>query len=165
VTFGDELHRFEPVITEANVQTFYSYSGGSSHTGYEKLETTRFLIQQGPDGAIALVFLNDALNDQDGGDVDVKIKTGIGTAEILVSDDGNEMKFNKDGHLDAKWKWATCCTDGGALGPLDGSNGLEIPVEVKLQAGVDGAEMVNSKGAPIPVGTGNFTFTIHKMAD
>jgi hypothetical protein len=165
VTFGDELHRFEPVITEANVQTFYSYSGGSSHTGYEKFETTRFLIQQGPDGAIALVFLNDAVNDQDGGDVDVKIKTGIGTAEILVSDDGGEMKFNKDGHLDVKWKWATCCTDGGVLGPLDGTNGLEIPVEVKLQAGVDGAEMVNSKGAPIPVGTGNFNFTIHKMAD
>ena len=54
--------------------------------------------------------------------------------------------------------------DGAVLGPLDGTAGLEIPVEVKLQAGVTGAEMVSGGEAAIPLGNGNFNFTIHKSA-
>lgn len=166
VTVGGQNIGFEPVITNTNAVAFYGYAGSSSTTGYEKADTTRFIMHQGPNGALSLVFINDIVNDADGGDVDVKIKTGFGNAQVLLSDDADEAKFNKNGEFDAKWKWATCCTDGAVLGPIDGSNGLEIPVEVKLQAGVKGAEMVSGGGqSAIPLGTGTFTFTIHKQAD
>ena len=165
VTVGDAAYGFEPVITESAAEAFYSYSSGSSHTGYEVAELTRFMIHQGPDGTLSLVFLNDAVNDADGGDVDVTIKSGIGDAAVIVSDDAGEVEVNNKGDFHAKWKWVTCCTDGAVLGPLDGAAGLEIPVEVKLQAGVVGAEMVSGGQAAIPLGSGNFSFTIHKAAD
>ncbi len=150
-----------PVVSAKDAVAFYGYTGGSGATGLEKAELSQFLLHQGPDGSLSLVVINDKPSNSGGGGLDMTIASGFGDATVLVSDDGGEFTINNAGQAVAVWKWATCCTDGGVLGPLPDS--FTLPVTIKLYSGVNQAVFLDGSGGSIPLTTTTTSFTIHKL--
>lgn len=110
-----------PLEGITDIESFYSYDsrvGDSSDTGLEESDVSLLFFYRDPDGVISLVMIHDEPVDGSGGKVVFEFG-GLPTgADFAVRDD--------DGTGEAvlptsEWRWAVCCTDGGAIDGLNGT--------------------------------------------
>ncbi len=112
-----------------SLSEFYDYDNAvyaSSDTGLEVAELSQFfLYRDTDDGSLGLVIIHDKPSDPNGGAVTFTIgpkteeETGLpDTATLAVSDDPGEFTVSAPS-AKGVWGWATCCTDGGAIGGLE----------------------------------------------
>lgn len=116
--------------TPLTVADFYQYNNpnGASYNGelnggpapLSQVSQTFFVL--GSDG-LALVQVHDAANDGSGGSTRSQwILTGDTAAQVLADDPGEPVTVSAGGtQFDSVKNWIACCTDGYAIGSLDGN--------------------------------------------
>ena len=126
--FDDNILGFiNPYVTALSMADFYQYNTplGASYNGAlnggptaESGLTQSFFVQ-GSDG-LSFAFFHDRPRDGSGGEAFTLWNLEGDTADVRVRDDRNEF-FTTDGtEFFGTHTWFACCTDGGALGSLDG---------------------------------------------
>ncbi len=136
---GGKTTPITPVQGTQGVVNFYSYKfvhDFSADTGYEVEDKAALLLYRDGGGNVSLIFILDEVAEQenipDGGQFDMTLSGAMGM-EILVYDDipnqgGNDIwDFDTpSGEGYFHWWWSGCCTDGFALGYLQGTFCLDI---------------------------------------
>ncbi len=114
-----------PFSTSLSTSDFYSF-GSSSYNGNTNggpsplANTTQLFMLDASDG-LSLIVIHDGISDGSGGNAnETWTLTGGDTASVLVSDDGTEASATSSTVFDTNFLWASCCTDGYAIGSLDG---------------------------------------------
>jgi len=138
---GDKCIQIEPVgDATRNVSAYYDYRNGSegawsSHgrTDRQAPQVSQLSVYRGSEGD-SLVFLHDALNDDDrGGAISMTISglPDIASWEVQDDDyDDREDRFQHDGYRSQiDWMWATGRTDGGAVRGVAASDYDEIMID------------------------------------
>lgn len=117
--------------TGLTTSAFYQYGvpNGSSYNGelnggpVPVSSLTQLFLVEALDG-LSLVIVHDRPNDGSGGNMDTAFELLGDTASILVKDDsgGPTNVYTENGtNFTAHHEWSPCCTDGWAIGSLDGS--------------------------------------------
>ena len=112
-----------------DIVSFYDYGTAfatSAATGLEVSDETHvFLYLDNTGGRLYLVIIHDRPNDGDGGGADWTFGGLPPRTAVAVADDpaGTGDTYTIDGGTgegQAHWTWLACCTDGVALGGLEG---------------------------------------------
>ena len=150
-----EKWEISPYEGSEKISPFYQYgspAGSSSNTGLEAKEKAQFLIYEEPGGDLYLILILDKPSNSGGGKADVQF-TGLYSALPVVIDDPGETSCNPDpvaGTALCNWHWSTCCTDGGAFGPLGcGTGDFEITATFTKFEGMNGIIIRNGDGSII----------------
>lgn len=108
---------------------FYAYGvgNGSSYNGENNggplglSGVTQTFFVNASDG-LSLVTVHDVANDADGGTVTMRLDLSGDTANVVVQDDPTETVSVAGGGtiFTTSHTWIACCTDGYAVGSLDG---------------------------------------------
>jgi len=118
----------KPIEGTQGIVTFYGYSApgnnASAKTGYEVANNAVLFAYRDPQGNISLVFILDKIQDGSGGKYNIAYEGAQGM-EMLVYDDnlGGNDAWNVDlqaGTGSVQFTWGPCCTDGFAMGYLEG---------------------------------------------
>ncbi len=129
----------EPLVGAETVQDFYDYNTvpASSNTGLEESDTSLlFLYEEETEGDVSnvsLVIIHDKPHDDSGGKVEFTFSDVPEEASFLVEDDSGDGI----GLPTSTWRWANCCTDGGALGLLTGFYAIGIDPLFPQTGGLD----------------------------
>jgi hypothetical protein len=111
-----------PEVTIEDVATFYDYGppASTSLTDQPLEDTSVVFLHEDSLGVLSLVVINDTIGDPDGGRAQIDLSGLDPDAEWLAKDDPGEVYVDADalGDATARWAWAPCCTDGGAIGDL-----------------------------------------------
>jgi hypothetical protein len=121
------ISTYETTLTVAG---FYSYNNGPNGASYNGelnggptpvSQMSQSFFVNGSDG-LALVQVHDAANDGSGGSTTMQwILSGDTAAEVLADDPGEPIVVSAGGtQFDSTKNWIGCCTDGYAIGMLDG---------------------------------------------
>jgi hypothetical protein len=125
-----------------DIASFYDYNtvfGSSANTGLEISEETHvFLCIEEKTGGLYLVVIHDVPNDADGGIASWSFAGLPPTTTLAVEDDpqgfGDDYVLDApNGTLQISWAWLPCCTDGVAIGGLEGT---EFTIEITPSFGI-----------------------------
>ena len=123
-----------PRLSPADVVTFYDYNTipASSNTGLEQSDTSILFLYRDPAGVISLVMIHDQPPDGSGGKAVFGFSGVPAGTSFVVRDDGGEASLPT-----STWRWAACCTDGGALsGTLNGEFAITIDASFPATGGL-----------------------------
>lgn len=140
----------QALIGPSDITTFYSYgnpNNASSNTqvalgagnGLETSETSVLFLYEDNMGDVSLVMIHDKPNDGSGGKAIFTFSDyPVGTS-FLVRDDVS----GSEGVLDTSiWRWLDCCTDGGALGPVNPGFMLNIAPDFPASGGLSAGQIL-----------------------
>ena len=104
------------------------------NTGLEKSDTSILFLYKDPVGDVSLVMIHDIAPTDGSGGKAVFTFAGVPTGTtFVVRDDGGEASLPT-----STWRWADCCTDGGALsGTLNGSFHIDIDPSFPATGGLN----------------------------
>jgi hypothetical protein len=110
--------------TAGSAAAYYNYQFSASQLTDPTLVSNRshlFMVNSAVDG-LTLFVINDANSDGSSGNATMQVDLsgdpdGMG---ILVSDDPGEVILNNPFQATGAFKWEPCCTDGMALGTING---------------------------------------------
>ncbi|MEM7309329.1 MAG: hypothetical protein AAF682_21780 [Planctomycetota bacterium] len=154
------------LASDADVAAYYAYDTTvtESYGGVEPAPVDRrsylFVHRSSGDCGTALVALHDQANSPAGGSFfcSVELLGDPDGAAFLVKDDPDGVGTVPDQYTGspgsssfaADQGWQTCCTDGWAIGPLDGP--WETRVEItQATIGIDGWFAYSATGAELPL--------------
>jgi hypothetical protein len=171
VHHGGDSYEVEPVQGTSDVVTFYGYhwpDSSSANTGFETPNRADLLLYRDTDDKVSLVYILDIANeggffDSSGGGVTAAIEgaTGMG---ILVYDDilgaGNdEWDYDQaTGTGLIEWLWGSCCTDGLAMGYLEGE--FCITFTILESGGIEGLSLHSGTGLSLNLEDGDHNFMV-----
>ncbi|MBM4355185.1 MAG: hypothetical protein FJ109_15615, partial [Deltaproteobacteria bacterium] len=156
----------EPMLSANDVVKFYSYgipSGSSSNTGLELANTFQILLYQSPNGQISLVFMAGKAGTQAGA-AKMALTGAIG-ASVQVSDDANELQLPNpnSGNASGNWAWASCCNDGGRIGPLGVNGWQDINIKLSGLSNISSVVVRDVAGKAVAVPSPLQPIIIHKL--
>jgi hypothetical protein len=152
---GNQLFDVTPIAGDEGVASFYGYqwpSQASANTGYEVSNRATVMLYESPSGGVSLVFILDKTSDGSGGQVGLSYSGATGM-QVLVYDDlvgaGNDVWSIDDtnGSGQIQWTWGACCTDGFALGFLEGEFCIDLTFLYAF--GINGLAIYTGPGAPV----------------
>ena len=139
-----------PLVGTQTIEDFYAYNdeGGfvaSSNTQLtlgagqlEKSNNSILFLYQDQNGDVSLVMIHDKPGDGSGGKAVFDFSGVPGGTSFLVRDDpaGSEAVLNT-----STWRWANCCTDGGALGFLNSGFTITITPDFPTSGGLSAGKI------------------------
>ena len=137
-----------PYLGTKSAKSLYKYgspNGASANTGKEVSGKTVVFFYQEPGGAIALMIIHDKASDGSGGKVSMVMSGGNGMSIIQYDDPGeggNHTLNATTGNGAFDWNWASCCTDGMAVGYL--ANNQCVTLTVTSYTGITGYRVLSS---------------------
>ncbi|HEV8245807.1 MAG TPA: hypothetical protein VGP93_08560, partial [Polyangiaceae bacterium] len=138
-----------PYVTDGSVQTFYSYSSASSHTGFEQQAAGRLLLHRSRfDQALTLVMHHGLDMSQPPSRVFFTITGLPNTSVVAVSDDAGEVQKTTATTVTGDWRFNSN-SDGGAVGGLPFPGNWTITVTPSFIAGIDSWAFVDGSGSLI----------------
>jgi hypothetical protein len=147
----------DPFIIGLTTATFYQYGvpNGASYNGELNggpnpvSSLSQVFLVDAADG-LSLVVVHDNPNDGTGGSTQTRWNLSGDTAAQLQADDpGEPLAVSSGGtQFDSTKNWAPCCTDGYAIGSLDGGWAM-FGQFLALPAGIDQWAAVSSDGGSI----------------
>ena len=140
----------DPFPTDADAATYYAYGSISdSYNGPvpELIANRSHLFFVSASDGLSLFVVHDKKNDGDGGHADMAFSLVGDTATILVEDDpGLGDLYSDTGTMfTTDQNWGECCTDGLAIGSLDGT--WTMDVEFTRIEGLDSWGVYDDSGA------------------
>lgn len=102
----------------------FSYSGQVNGLPTAINDGARIFLVETSDG-LSLFMVLDGIGDGSGGSASLDWTVSGDTALSLVNDDSSEAPTTNGMDFSYDYAWASCCTDGFAIGSLDGDFGLE----------------------------------------
>ena len=123
------LGTIDPFVTALTTANYYQYGNpdAASYNGQlnggpnaVSSQSLAFFVDAG-DG-LSLVVVHDNPNDGSGGNTQTRWNLSGDTAAVVVEDDPGEPTTVSGGgtQFDSSKNWLACCTDGYAIGSLDG---------------------------------------------
>ncbi len=142
-----------PLDRGANVVTFYAYGSGSSHTGYEVLQSSRiYFYRDVTTGNLNLVFhhgidKNSSGQTQPPAKVNWSISGLPSTVLVQVADDNaNELAKTSPTSVNAKWSFQNN-SDGGALGSFPFPGNYTVTIAPSTITGINNWSWINGDEA------------------
>ncbi|MCK6589467.1 MAG: DUF4215 domain-containing protein [Polyangiaceae bacterium] len=158
LTQGDLSRGVAPVMRGASVESFYSYSSASSHTGLEAQSESRLYLYRDPaTGVLSLVTHHGIdLNSTGLAQPEAKVKQTFSFLPVpvfvAVSDDTNgELSMSGEGEATGNWKFQNN-TDGGALSGFPSPGSWSIDIDSEFSLGIDTLAYVDASGDTISLG-------------
>jgi hypothetical protein len=144
---------------------FYGYGWqdqASATTGYEISNQSVVFLYRDMSGNISLFYINDAVNDGSGGNLELSI-TGAAGLGILVYDDppsawSNDTYWNDGWEVYAGWQWGQCCTDGMVLGYL--TQPVCLSFQIGSVKGLNGVTAWTDAGTAVGLDLSTLSFQI-----
>lgn len=153
-----------------NVLSFYDYNtvnSASSNTGFEALDTFRFLITE-YSGNYYLIGLIDSVLGTDAGKVVTTLTDSSSTAgSFALVDDATDSVVSGAGSTSITFKWGAGYTDGFIYDLGNSSNTVNIQITLSQLVNLSNLSFLNFDGSPssdIALGT-SFTITADSSQD
>lgn len=123
------LGYIKPYTTSLTTTAFYQYGtpnaasyNGELNGGPAPVSSLSQVFLVNASDGLSLVVVHDRANDVGGGSTQTRWNlAGDSAAAVLADDPGEPITVTGGTQFDSTKNWAACCTDGYALGSLDGS--------------------------------------------
>lgn len=125
------LGSIDPFVTALTAAAFYQYGtpnaasyNGELNGGPNPVSSLSQAFFVSASDGLSLVVVHDNPNDGTGGSTRTRWNlTGDTAAQVVADDPGEPIVVSAGGtQFDSTKNWAPCCTDGYAIGSIDGSN-------------------------------------------
>ena len=147
------LGSIDPFVTALTIAQFYQYGtpNGASYNGelnggpnpVSSLSQAFFVSAS---NGLSLVVVHDNPNDGSGGSTRTRWNlTGDIAAQVVADDPGEPITVSMAGmQFDSTKNWAPCCTDGYAIGSIDGSGWALVGQFLAQPTGITSWAAVNN---------------------
>ncbi len=155
---GDQVFVLDPVAQGVDPSTFYQ-AASEPNAGYTISNKINLLLTENNAQGHAAHFILDKAEDNDGGNLELKI-SGAPGLDILVYDDPPEEASDNwaydavTGSGSINWVWGQCCVDGMVMAPLKSDQCVSF--EVVGSDGIDGIQLWKNASESTTLGLENF---------